>query len=146
MDSSSSSSLFLNRRSRSGQKALLAYNRTGTPLQQSNAIVAHIGYDGWYRKVAKVSVVFPLGISSHPLSPPLSPYQLYDMSPLPDADAKEAGLSTDKGAQWFTAEVEVPMSAMVLNFVFSDKDRVRPLTVMESKNDTATAELFCRSF
>ncbi len=49
--------------------------------------------------------------------------QAVDLSPLPADDLARYGLSSSGGAQWWGAWLDVPYSAAVLNFVFSDREQ-----------------------
>lgn len=49
--------------------------------------------------------------------------QVVDLSPLPPDELARYGLSSSGGAQWWGAWLDVPYSAAVLNFVFSDREQ-----------------------
>jgi hypothetical protein len=80
---------------------VLAYNRGARGIPPSNALLAHVGYDGWWNKVSKA----------------------IEMSPMPSSDLIKLGLPKDEKSDWWSCVVDVPPSALVLNFVFSTKDR-----------------------
>ena len=64
--------------------------------------------------------VFPMLSNTHPNTNP----QTIDLSPLSPEDAAAKGLPSGQGAQWWGCWVDVPYSAAVLNFVFSDREQV----------------------
>ncbi|PNW73956.1 hypothetical protein CHLRE_13g579582v5 [Chlamydomonas reinhardtii] len=91
---------------RAGARAFLAYNKIqggqggGLP-HAGSGIRVHMGYDNWWNKIS----------------------QTIDLSPLSPEDAAAKGLPSGQGAQWWGCWVDVPYSAAVLNFVFSDREQ-----------------------
>ncbi|KAG2438870.1 hypothetical protein HYH02_010668 [Chlamydomonas schloesseri] len=91
---------------RAGARAFLAYNKIqggqggGLP-HAGSGIRVHLGYDNWWNKIS----------------------QAIDLSPLAPEDVAAKGLAAGGGAQWWGCWVDVPYSAAVLNFVFSDREQ-----------------------
>ena len=115
-----------------GKRAFLAYNLTQAPakmkesvkkapptlLSKSNLIV-HVGYDGWWNKASKVYNLSPLTTT-----------ELEEMKLGPQGATTKAAAAAAAGgggggaeAEWWGAWVDIPLSAYVLNFVFSNKER-----------------------
>ena len=97
---------------RAGGQAVFAYNARAGPLANAaasgaQALLLHLGHDGWQRGAD--------GTTAHELLP-LSADQL-----------KQLGLSSNGGASWYGAEVSPlpghPTDARVLDFVLSDRER-----------------------
>jgi len=89
-----------------GKKAFLAFNKHKSPLEHSNTVRVHVGYDGWWNQVK----------------------QVYDMALMPTNEVIHGGLMGPRAAhdhtqQWYGCLVDVPHSAAVLDFVFSDRDQ-----------------------
>lgn len=104
---------------RSGQRCRLLYNTASGPLGaqgqtgQAGALL-HLGYDGWWNQLTQV-IEFT----------PLSPAEAKALS-LPPAVAAAPSAATPTlapapSASWLSADVDVPASAAVLNWVVSDK-------------------------
>ncbi|GFR47418.1 hypothetical protein Agub_g9135 [Astrephomene gubernaculifera] len=91
---------------RAGQRAFLAYNKVhgsgGGGLPHAAVVRVHMGYDGWWNKMATVTDLAPLTSSE---------------------ELARHGLSGAGGMQWYGAWIDVPYSAAVLNFVFSDREQ-----------------------
>jgi hypothetical protein len=88
---------------RAGKRALIAYNSASSPIPASSGpLLAHVGYDGWWNKVSKV----------------------VELTQMTAADAASYGLQQGGGkTTWWSGLVDVPLSAAVLDFVFSNKER-----------------------
>ncbi|GIL64573.1 hypothetical protein Vafri_18474 [Volvox africanus] len=90
---------------RPGQRCFLAYNKVhgnaGGGLMHANSVRVHLGYDGWWNKITQTT----------------------DLGPLTQEQLSAHSLSSSGGLQWYGAWIDVPYSAAVLNFVFSDRDQ-----------------------
>ncbi|GIL75551.1 hypothetical protein Vretifemale_5321 [Volvox reticuliferus] len=90
---------------RPGQRSFLAYNKVhgnaGGGLMHAGGVRVHLGYDGWWNKITQTT----------------------DLAPLTQEQLTAHNLSSSGGLQWYGAWIDVPYSAAVLNFVFSDREQ-----------------------
>ncbi|GLI61875.1 hypothetical protein VaNZ11_004385 [Volvox africanus] len=90
---------------RPGQRSFLAYNKVHSNgaggLMHASGVRVHLGYDGWWNKITQTT----------------------DLAPLTQEQLSAHTLSSSGGVQWYGAWIDVPYSAAVLNFVFSDREQ-----------------------
>lgn len=84
---------------KAGNRAFLAYNCQSS-LSFTSSIRLHVGFDGWYNKQK----------------------QIVEMFPIKGDELTKYGIKDPTKGQWFGGWVDVPCSAAVLNFVFSDRE------------------------
>lgn len=123
-----------------GKRAFLAYNLTQAPIKMKESVkrappallsksnlIVHVGYDGWWNKASKVYNLAPLTeeeLKDMNLGPATATATATVATPATAAaGGKQGGVGGGREEEWWGAWIDIPLSAYVLNFVLSNKER-----------------------